>query len=149
MILVKTRPTPIIYIIRYQDQPEGLIQRLSSGRIHYCYIILRNIEEKEVCPFFLLDNSRPFSPWGPQTSYQPTQEMTLSFPPFLLELCCQEKGVSFSFHNYFLLFGGMVPKLLRQHILLTLILRVSDPGAPSNSWRRLWHSQELGQPFVT
>ena len=43
----------------------------------------------------------------------------------------------FSFHNYFLLFRGMVPKLLRQHILLTL---VSDPGAPSNSWRGLCHS---------
>ena len=67
--------------------------------------------------------------------------VTLSFPPFLLgELCCQGKRASFSFHNYFLLFRGVVPKLLRQHILLTLILRVSDPGAPSNSWRKLWHS---------
>ena len=83
----------------------------------------------------------------PQTSYQPAQEMTLSFPPFLLgELCCQGKGASFSFHNYFLLLRGIFPKLLRQHIL---ILRVSDPGAPGNSWRRLWHSQEPGQPFVT
>ena len=34
---------------------------------------------------------------------------------------------------------GIVPKLLSQYILLILILRVSDPGAPSNSWRRLWH----------
>ena len=31
-----TRPTPIIYILRYQSWPEGLIQRLSSGRIHPC-----------------------------------------------------------------------------------------------------------------
>ena len=27
---------------------------------------------------------------------------------------------------------GVLPKLVRQHILLTLILRVSNPGAPSN-----------------
>ena len=37
----------------------------SPGRIHYCYIILRNVEGKNVCPFFLLENSRPLSPWGP------------------------------------------------------------------------------------
>ena len=43
---------------------------------------------------------------------------------------------------------GVVPKLVRQHILLILIVRMPDPGAPSNSWKRLWHSQELGQPFV-
>ena len=65
----------------------------------------------------------------------------LSFPPFLSkELCCQGKGASFSFHNYFLLFRRVVPKLLNQHVLLTFILRVSDPGAPNNSWRRLWDS---------
>ena len=40
---------------------------------------------------------------------------------------------SFSFYNYFLLLRGIVPELLRQHILLILILRVSDPGDPSNS----------------
>ena len=36
-------------------------------RIHYCYI--RNVEgkteKKKACPFFLLENSRPLSPWGP------------------------------------------------------------------------------------
>ena len=53
--------------------------------------------------------------------------------------CHQGKGPLFSFHNYFLLLRGTVPKLLRQHILLTFILRISDPGAPSNSWRRLRH----------
>ena len=49
------------------------------------------------------------------------------------------------FHNHFLLLRGMVPKLLRVHILLRIILKVSDPGAPSNSWRRLCkrHSFEL------
>ena len=28
---------------------------------------------------------------------------------------------------------GVVPKLVRQHILLILILRISDPGAPNSS----------------
>ena len=71
-------------------------------------------------------------------------------PPFLVgELCCQGKGVSFSFHNYFLLLRSIIPKLSRQHILLNLILRVSDPGAASNIWSRLWHSYKPGQPFVT
>ena len=37
----------------------------SSSRIHYCYITLRNVEGKIVCPLFLLENSRPLSPWGP------------------------------------------------------------------------------------
>ena len=65
-----TRPTPIIYILRQKNEPEGLIQRLSSGRIHYCYIILRNVEKekKKVCPFFLHENSRPLSPWRPLDS---------------------------------------------------------------------------------
>ena len=102
-------------------------------------------------PYLHFMSPRSLSPpQGRQTSYQPAQELTLSFPPFLLgELCCQGKGASFSFYNYFLLLRGIVPKLLRQHILLTLILRVSDPRAPRNTWRRLWHSQEPGQPVVT
>ena len=44
---------------------------------------------------------------------------------------------------------GVIPKLLRQHILLTLVLRVSDPRAPSSSWRKLLQWQEYEQPFVT
>ena len=41
-------------------------QKLRSNRIHYCYIILRNVEgKKKACPFLLLENSRPLSPWGP------------------------------------------------------------------------------------
>ena len=32
---------------------------------------------------------------------------------------------------------GIVPKLVRQHIFLTVILRLSDLGAPSSSWKRL------------
>ena len=43
---------------------------------------------------------------------------------------------------------GVLPKLVRQHILLTLILRVSDPGAPSSNWRKLQQSQEFEQPFA-
>ena len=41
------------------------------------------------------------------------------------------------------LIRGDVPKLVRQHILLTLILRASDPGAPSSCWRKLQQLQEL------
>ena len=35
---------------------------------------------------------------------------------------------------------GVVPKLVRHHILLILIVRMFDPGATSNSLRRPWHS---------
>ena len=47
------------------------------------------------------------------------------------------------------LMRGVAPKLVRQHILLTLILRVSDPGAPSSCWRKLKQLQEFEQSFVT
>ena len=40
-------------------------QKLSSSRIHYCYIILKNVEGKKVCPFLFLENFRSLSPWGP------------------------------------------------------------------------------------
>ena len=32
---------------------------------------------------------------------------------------------------------GVVPKLVRQHILLILIVRMSDPGAPNSSQEKL------------
>ena len=32
---------------------------------------------------------------------------------------------------------GVVPKLVRQHILLILIVRMSDPGAPNSSRKKL------------
>ena len=32
---------------------------------------------------------------------------------------------------------GIVPKLVRQHIFLILILRIFDPEAPDSSWRQL------------
>ena len=59
----------------------------------------------------------------------------------------QRKGVVFSFHNYFLLGWGTVPKLLRHHIPLTLTLRVSDPGPPSNSWRGCGTHRSLDNHF--
>ena len=67
---------------------------MSSIRIHCCYIIIgtefkekhileqdglfccaiisSGLKEKNICPFLLLENSRPLSPsQEPQTSYQP------------------------------------------------------------------------------
>ena len=95
---------------------------------------------KKVCPFFLLENSRPLCPWGPLDFLSTCLGNDFLIPPFSFRrIMLPRERASFSFHNYFLLLMGVVPKLLRQHILLTLILRVSDAGAPSNSWRRLWH----------
>ena len=116
------------------------------------WLRLRNVEKKDVCPLLLLENSRPLSsPWEPQTPLS-----SLGTPDFLSTclginsliplfsyrriMLLRERGVG---RNYFLLRWDAVPKLLRQHILLTLILRVSDPGAPSSSWRRLWHLEEV------
>ena len=75
-------------------QPEGLIQRLSSGRIHYCYITLRNVEGKK----FVLSSSLTIPDGSflgdPQASYQPVQEMTLSVHSWLFQYYlvynCQE-----------------------------------------------------------
>ena len=47
------------------------------------------------------------------------------------------------------LLRGVVPKSVRHHILLTLILTVSDPGAPGSRRRKLRQLQEFEQPFVT
>ena len=55
----------------------GLIRRfsgrrnMSSSRIHYCYIILtKECRKKNICLFFLLENSRPLSPpWEPQIPF--------------------------------------------------------------------------------
>ena len=43
----------------------------------------------------------------------------------------------------------IVSKLVRQHILLILIRRIFDPGAPNSSWRKLQQEQEFEQPFLT
>ena len=44
---------------------------------------------------------------------------------------------------------GVVPKLVRQHILLILILRISDPGAPNSSWRKLLKAFDLIAPVAS
>ena len=49
----------------------------------------------------------------------------------------REKGHRFCSVTASELTKGVVPKLVRQHILLILILRISDPGAPNSSWRKL------------
>ena len=57
-----TRPTPIIYKIT------GLARRFFPETVlKQCTLLLYNPKEcrgKKVCPFLLLENSRPLSPWG-------------------------------------------------------------------------------------
>ena len=104
---------------------------------------------KSICPS-LLKSPRPLSLsrglWTPFSSLGTPDFLSICLgidsliPLFSFRrIMLPGKGASFSFHNYFLVLRGIVPELLRQHILLTLILRASDPGAPSNSCRRLWH----------
>ena len=143
---------------------------MSSSRIHCCYIIIgteikdKHILEKMSCSIVQssalgLKKKKMyfFPPWELQTllSSLGTPDFLSTYlgtdsliPLFLGELYCQGKGALFPFHNYFLLLRGIVPKLLRQCIFLTSTLRVSNPGAPSNSWGSLWHLQEPGQPFL-
>ena len=47
---------------------------LKQDELFYCAIISSGLKEnKNICPFLLLENPRPFSPpWEPWTSYQPT-----------------------------------------------------------------------------
>ena len=120
---------------------EGLIQRLSLGRIPYCYIILRNVEKekKKVCPFFLLENSRPLSPWGPLDSLSTYLGTDSLIPPFSFRRIMLPRGKGRRSRSITAseLTKGVVPKLVRQHILLILIFRMSDPGAPKSSWRKL------------
>ena len=63
----------------------------------------------------------------------PAYALTLLFPPAFRRIWLPGKGVEKLFCNIFLLGRGTDPKLLRQHILLILVLRVSDPKALSNS----------------
>ena len=119
---------------------------MSLSRIHYCYIILtKECRKKSLSfplswefqtPISFLRAPDPFLLLGDPGLLIDLPRNWLFHPPspiLLGELCCQGKGASFLFHNYFLLLRGVGHKLLRQHILLTLILRVSDPGAPSSS----------------
>ena len=123
-------------------QPEGLIQRLSSGRI-YNTLLLYNPKEcregKKVCPFFLLENSRPLSPWGHLDFLSTCLGNDSLIPPFSFRriMLPREKGHRSGSITASQLRRGIVPKLARQHILLILIWRISDPGAPNSSWRKV------------
>ena len=62
------------YIITGTEFKEKHI--LEQDELFCCVIIssgLQGKKKKNSCPFLLLEHSRPLSsPWGPQTSYQPT-----------------------------------------------------------------------------
>ena len=60
-------------------------------------------------------------------------------PPFSFRriMLPREKGHRFCSITASELRRGIVPKLVRQHSLLILILRISDPGAPNSSWRKV------------
>jgi len=51
-------------------------------------------ETKEVCPFFLLENSRPLSPWGPLDSLSTYLGNDSLIPPFSFRriMLPREKG---------------------------------------------------------
>ena len=108
-------------------------------------------EGKKVCPFFLLENSRPLSPWEPLDSLSTCLGNDSLLPPFSFRriMLPREKGRRSHSITASELTRGVVPKLVRQHILLILILRISDPGAPNSSWRKLQQWQEFEQPSVT
>ena len=108
-------------------------------------------ERKKVCPFFLLENSRPLSPWGPLDCLSTSLGTDSLIPPFSFRriMLPREKGHRSRSITASELTRSVVPKLVRQHILLILILRISDPGAPNSSWRKLQQQQEFEQPFVT
>ena len=97
------------------------------------------MKEKKVCPLFLLENSRPLSPWGPLDSLSTCLGNDSFFPPFSFRriMLPREKGRRSRFITPSQLTRGVVLKLVRQHIILILLLRISDPGAPSSSWRNL------------
>ena len=96
-------------------------------------------EGKKVCLFFLLENSRLLSPWGPLDSLSTCLGNDSLIPPFSFRriMVPREKGHRSPSIIASELTRGIVPKLVRQHILLILILRISDPGAPNSSWRKL------------
>ena len=94
-------------------------------------------EGKKLCPFFLLENSRPLSPWGPLDFLSTCLGNDSLIPPFSFRriVLLREKGRRYHSITAFELRRGFAPKLARQHILLIFILRISDPGAPNSSWR--------------
>ena len=96
-------------------------------------------ERKKVCPFFLLENSRPLSPWGPLDSLSTCLGTDSFIPPFSFRriMLPREKGRRSHSITASELTRGIVPILVRQHILLILIVRMSDPGAPNSSRKKL------------
>ena len=61
-----TRPTSIIYIFKITESARRLF--FLETVLKQDTLLLHNPKERrgeKVCPFFLLENSRPLSPWGP------------------------------------------------------------------------------------
>ena len=96
-------------------------------------------KEKKFVLFFLLENSRPLSLWGPLDSLSTCLGNDSLIPLFSFRriMLLKEKGCRSRSITASELTRGVVPKLMKQHILLILILRISDPGAPNSSWRKL------------
>jgi len=80
-------------------------------------------KEKKVCPFFLLENSRPLSPWGPLDFLSTCLGNDSLIPPFSFRriMLPREKGRRSPSITASELTRGVVPKLVRQHILLILM----------------------------
>ena len=97
------------------------------------------MNEKKVCPLFLLENSRPLSPWGPLDSLSTCLGNDSLIPPFSFRriMLPREKGHRSRSITPSELTRGVVLKFVRQHIFLILLLRISDPRAPNSSWRNL------------
>ena len=61
------RPTPIITELATRFNPKTVLN--PETVLRQDTLLLYNPKEcgerKKVCPFFLLENSRPLSPWGP------------------------------------------------------------------------------------
>ena len=126
----------------------------------FMWLRLRNVKEKKVCPFLLLENSRPLSlPWEAQTplSYLGTPDF-LSTCLGIDSLNHCHPPPSFSFRRIWL------PREKGHHSLSVTTSccpgaqalncwgsifswpsywGVSDPGAPSNNWRRLCTCRSL------
>ena len=89
----------------------------------------KGCRRKKVCPFFLLENSRSLSPWGPLDSLSTCLGNDSLIPPFSFRriMLPREKGRRSRSITASKLTKGVVPKLVRQHILLILILRMPLP----------------------
>jgi len=120
--------------------------KLSSSRIHYCYIIFstefklscwlcnlssglkeKNLQTKEckgkkdVCPFFLLENSRPLSPWGPLDFLSICLGIDSLTPAYQLKKCRAKSGTSEERLDVKVEFSGGT---------VVVTLQELDPGEP-------------------